>query len=646
MVDVKSPRCEMAGCRKQPCCGFPGLKPRFCSEHKQDGMLNLKTRAFRCKYRGVAGLGIADDPMMPLPAGKTQPCNRACRYAYPGEEAVYCQKHKLNGMVDVINPSCKMQECPEVPTHGYDGEAATFCQAHMAVGMKPIAAQKPTGLHWSAELRRQATANARERNKMEAEMEAGSARCTPLPPKAGTPEEKRMRQESAAAAAIEAAAASSRGPEAAAANMALNSREMLSASTYPIVPPFTTNEEVAAPPGMSITSAELALAFSGLPEDDMHSAAAAAHAAHAAAAAAAAAAAVGAPGFSPPLPALPGIGTEHLGRAVAPPAAAAPAAGTPDSGPAKKRRRGSDGSATPTSGPGVDAYEASSAAAAMAAAAASAAAAAAPASTVQYADHAAYHAALSSEMMAGLMPSMMQPIGELPPPPPQPAPPQPAAAPQDDGAAAQPPPPLSSAEALAHGFVPVPMVSTAPAPMDTSGPPPPMMSAGPPPAASAAPPAGAEAMLSSPEAFVMAGAVVPAIGSKCAVADCAAPATFGHPGPGHVPTHCLTHCEEGMHRLAADADRVAPLPLVAPPENGTAAAGEGIMLLAGAVASHTDHNDDDDDDDDEEEEEAEEEQAPPDADAATAAAAAAAAATATAAPEPAAAPAPPAVPAS
>lgn len=30
-------------------------------------------------------------------------------------------------------------------------------------------------------------------------------------------------------------------------------------------------------------------------------------------------------------------------------------------------------------------------------------------------------------------------------------------------------------------------------------------------------------------------------------------ATFGHPGPGHVPTHCLTHCEEGMHRLAADA---------------------------------------------------------------------------------------------
>lgn len=41
-MDVKSPRCEMVGCRKQPCCGYPGLKPRFCSEHKQNGMLNLK----------------------------------------------------------------------------------------------------------------------------------------------------------------------------------------------------------------------------------------------------------------------------------------------------------------------------------------------------------------------------------------------------------------------------------------------------------------------------------------------------------------------------------------------------------------------------------------------------------------------------
>ena len=51
---------------------------------------------------------------------------------------------------------------------------------------QPIAVLRPAGLHWSAELRRQATASARERSKVESEMEAGSARCTPLPPKAST----------------------------------------------------------------------------------------------------------------------------------------------------------------------------------------------------------------------------------------------------------------------------------------------------------------------------------------------------------------------------------------------------------------------------------------------------------------------------
>lgn len=76
-------------------------------------LAGIQTRAFRCKYRGPSGRdslsGMADDPLMPIPAGKSAPCNRACRFAYPGEEAVYCQKHKMSGMVDVVNPSCKVR---------------------------------------------------------------------------------------------------------------------------------------------------------------------------------------------------------------------------------------------------------------------------------------------------------------------------------------------------------------------------------------------------------------------------------------------------------------------------------------------------------------------------------------------------------
>lgn len=82
-----------------------------------------------------------------------------------------------------------------------------------------------------------------------------------------------------------------------------------------------------------------------------------------------------------------------------------------------------------------------------------------------------------------------------------------------------PPPPLSAAEAVAAGLVP--MVSTAPAPMETV-----------PSMAAAAPVGGGDAMLgvgATPEALAMAaaaGAVVPVVGSKCAVADCVAPVSL------------------------------------------------------------------------------------------------------------------------
>ncbi|CAM9981600.1 unnamed protein product, partial [Sphacelaria rigidula] len=71
-----------------------------------------QTRAFRCKYRGPPSVPDHMTPeeaaAMVMPQGKTAPCNRACRFAYPGEEAVFCARHKLNGMVDVVNPSCKV----------------------------------------------------------------------------------------------------------------------------------------------------------------------------------------------------------------------------------------------------------------------------------------------------------------------------------------------------------------------------------------------------------------------------------------------------------------------------------------------------------------------------------------------------------
>ena len=43
--------------------------------------------------------------------GRSIMCNRACRFAFPNEPAVYCAMHALEGMVDVLNPQCSVSAC-------------------------------------------------------------------------------------------------------------------------------------------------------------------------------------------------------------------------------------------------------------------------------------------------------------------------------------------------------------------------------------------------------------------------------------------------------------------------------------------------------------------------------------------------------
>ncbi|CAN0362963.1 unnamed protein product, partial [Hapterophycus canaliculatus] len=117
-----------------------------------------KTRAFRCKYKddsmeGVEGVGIGRGGNRRGRAGAGAGagggggaqkkrkrgnvlCNRACRYAYPNEPAIFCAMHALPGMVDVLNPQCSMDDCLEIPTFGFVGEQPTFCMAHKAHGMQ------------------------------------------------------------------------------------------------------------------------------------------------------------------------------------------------------------------------------------------------------------------------------------------------------------------------------------------------------------------------------------------------------------------------------------------------------------------------------------------------------------------------------
>ncbi|CAM9233024.1 unnamed protein product, partial [Choristocarpus tenellus] len=453
MVDVKSPRCEGPGCKKQPCCGMLGTKARFCSEHKLEGMVNLKTRAFRCKYKGP---GVGETVASAASAGKSMICNRACRFAFANEPAVFCAKHKLDGMVDVLNPKCKMQDCQEVPTHGYDGEQPSFCVNHMATGMKVIPPQSPNVLHWSPEARRAAATTAREASRLAQERDAGSAKVTPLPL-------KKIDASEDAAAAIAAAAVKL------AAQAAVQSAPPLApATSLPVLPlpvPMPGTDLSSGP----VTAADFALAFSSsgmtIPEESLVASSVTATA-PGSIAAPRVSTGVG-PGLAPATASLPGIDLDRAGNTVT------------ESGPAKKRRRP----------PAPESVAATVVAAAA------------------IATKAAVAAASDS-----------------------------AEAPMDD--AAVPEAGVGAAgEATFDGAV------TTTSPMESV----PTTNAGE--AGVTEPEAEAPG---SPSAAPVVAVPTESTEKKCDVTTCVAKATFGHPGPGNTPTHCLTHCEEGMHRLAED----------------------------------------------------------------------------------------------
>lgn len=86
-------RCEFYECTRQPTYGQDGQRARYCSSHKEDGMIDVKN--CRCKHPG---------------------CTRQPNYGHEGGRAKYCSSHKLAKMVNVVSrrcefPACKRQVC-------------------------------------------------------------------------------------------------------------------------------------------------------------------------------------------------------------------------------------------------------------------------------------------------------------------------------------------------------------------------------------------------------------------------------------------------------------------------------------------------------------------------------------------------------
>ena len=74
-----SRKCKHPGCAKRPSFNREGEKARFCGDHKEDGMVNVKNK--RCEM-----------------------CDKRPNFNMEGEiTARFCMEHKVDGMVNVVS---------------------------------------------------------------------------------------------------------------------------------------------------------------------------------------------------------------------------------------------------------------------------------------------------------------------------------------------------------------------------------------------------------------------------------------------------------------------------------------------------------------------------------------------------------------
>ena len=101
--------CQEAGCTTRPNYNHTGSKHAvFCGKHKEDGMVDVKSKV--CEFDGC----------------KTRPT-----YNHTGSKhALFCVKHKEDGMVDVTSKTCKSDWCSTRFSDKYNGYCV-FCYIHL-----------------------------------------------------------------------------------------------------------------------------------------------------------------------------------------------------------------------------------------------------------------------------------------------------------------------------------------------------------------------------------------------------------------------------------------------------------------------------------------------------------------------------------
>ena len=111
MTNLVAIFCAHDGCDIQASYNIVGQRPLFCRAHSRADMVCVIGKG--CQYVG---------------------CNNKSKYFdIPGGKGRFCTKHKEPGMVDVSNPKC--EECDTLASYGIPGNKKSRCAKHRMPGM-------------------------------------------------------------------------------------------------------------------------------------------------------------------------------------------------------------------------------------------------------------------------------------------------------------------------------------------------------------------------------------------------------------------------------------------------------------------------------------------------------------------------------
>ena len=117
MINIKNKKCVYKNCKKSQIYNIKGHPALYCSKHKLDGMINIVS--LRCNENNCDL----------IPSYNIEGCK-------PG---IYCFKHKKEEMINVISKICIEVNCKKHPNYNIEGnKSGIYCFNHKKEGMVDV----------------------------------------------------------------------------------------------------------------------------------------------------------------------------------------------------------------------------------------------------------------------------------------------------------------------------------------------------------------------------------------------------------------------------------------------------------------------------------------------------------------------------